>query len=372
MVVIGTRPEAIKMAPVVRELQQRTGLKPVVVATSQHKEMLHQALAAFDITPDLDLDVMKPGQDLEHITCTVLERLAPLVREIRPDAMLVHGDTTTAMAASLVGYYNGVMVGHVEAGLRSFDKQAPYPEEVNRRIVGVVADWHFAPTSAAAGNLAAEGVTAASVAITGNTIVDAVQQVSRKLLDDRRIEAELSAAGMRHWDKRIILVTGHRRENLDGGIERMCTALARITDELEDVVVVYPVHLNPRVKDAVNKTLSGRDRVLLMSPLGYEPFVYLMAKATLIVTDSGGIQEEAAALSKPVLITRTVTERPEVVEAGIGILVGTEPEAIYSNAVAILADREKYDAMSSAVNPFGDGFAAARICDFLQRALCAR
>ena len=355
--VFGTRPEAIKMAPVVRALAAAGHIDARVCVTAQHREMLDQVLGLFAIVPDYDLNVMRPGQDLTDITAAVLAGLRPVLAEFRPHLLLVHGDTTTTLAASLAAYYARVAVGHVEAGLRTGNIYAPWPEEINRRVAGVLTALHFAPTERSRANLLAENVPESTITVTGNTVIDALHAVVAML--------EASPAcpiGAFDLDpaKRLILVTGHRRESFGDGFARICTALSRIADR-EDVEIVYPVHLNPNVRGPVEARLSGRGNIHLIAPQDYLPFVWLMNRASLILTDSGGVQEEAPSLGKPVLVMRDTTERPEAVEAGTVKLVGTDVDAIVSEATRLLDDRAAYEAMSFAHNPYGDGKASQRI-----------
>lgn len=371
LAVFGTRPEAIKMAPVVARLSARPDRFDVrVCVTAQHREMLDSVLDLFRIRPDHDLDLMTPGQDLYGITSGVLEGMKGVLAAESPGIVLVHGDTTTTMAASLAAYYARVPVGHVEAGLRTGDKYAPFPEEINRRVTGVVADLHFAPTETARANLLREGVPDAAIAVTGNTVVDALLEVAGRIDGDAGLRARL-AAGFPFLDpaRPLILVTGHRRENFGEGFESICRALADLAARYPDAQIVYPVHLNPNVQEPVNRILggSGRGNIHLVPPADYLPFVYLMTRSRLIVTDSGGVQEEAPSLGKPVLVMREATERPEAVAAGTVRLVGTDRGTIVREASRLLDDPEAYRAMSQAHNPYGDGLAADRIADRLER-----
>lgn len=369
MVVFGTRPEAIKMAPLVKALQAAPGLDTVVCVTAQHRQMLDQVLRLFEITPEHDLDVMKPGQDLYDITSNILLGLRPVLAAERPDWVLVHGDTTTTLATTLAAYYARIPVAHIEAGLRTGDKYAPFPEEINRKITGAVADLHFAPTSASQANLLAEGVPAASIHVTGNTVIDALLAVVDKLNNSAELQSEL-ADRFRFLDaaKKLILVTGHRRENFGEGFQNICHALADVAERHADVEILYPVHLNPNVRQPVNDILAARglSNVHLIEPVDYLPFVYLMNHSHLIITDSGGVQEEAPSLGKPVLVMRDTTERPEAVAAGTVKLVGTSREAIVHECERLLTDTEAYQAMSRAHNPYGDGQAVGRIVNTLQ------
>ena len=360
--VFGTRPEAIKMAPVVNALKATSGIESSVCVTAQHREMLDQVLALFDITPNYDLDLMKPGQSLHDITSAVLLGLKPVMEDYRPDLVLVHGDTTTTLASSLASYYAQVAVGHVEAGLRTGDIYSPWPEEVNRKLTGAITRLHFAPTEKAESNLLAEKVSKDHVIVTGNTVIDALQEVAAKLDADNALADKLAGQLQLPSDKRIVLVTGHRRESFGGGFERICEALAKIADR-PDTHIVYPVHLNPNVKEPVERLLSEYTNITLMPPQDYLPFVYLMKHADVILTDSGGVQEEAPSLGKPVLVMRDTTERPEAVEAGTVRLVGTDVNQITSEVSRLLDDQTAYQSMSIAHNPYGDGKAAGRITE---------
>lgn len=366
LTVFGTRPEAIKMAPVVRALARAGDISQAVCVTAQHREMLDQVLDLFSITPDHDLDIMKAGQDLTDITARVLQGLRDVIAIEKPDLVLVHGDTTTTLAASLAAYYAQVPVGHVEAGLRTGNIYSPWPEEINRKVAGAMATLHFAPTERSRANLERENVAADSIFVTGNTVIDALLDVVEALDRDadrtqdlKRRFAALDAG------KKLILVTGHRRESFGGGFERICAALAEISDR-DDVEICYPVHLNPNVREPVERLLAGRDNVHLIEPLDYLPFVYLMNRADILLTDSGGVQEEAPSLGKPVLVMRETTERPEAVEAGTVRLVGTRSEEIVGQVERLLDDRDAYEAMAFAHNPYGDGKAAGRIVDIIR------
>lgn len=365
MSIFGTRPEAIKMAPVIKELERHPeSFRSVVCVTAQHREMLDQVLDLFDIVPHHDLGIMKPGQDLYDITSNVLLGLRTVLAEQQPDLVLVHGDTTTTMAATIAAYYQRIRVGHVEAGLRTHNKYAPFPEEINRRVTGTVADIHFAPTIAARDNLLREGVPAENIVVTGNTVVDALLAVAARLENDVELDGRF-AEQFPFLDpaKKLILVTGHRRENFGAGFENICRALAAIAQGRNDVQILYPIHLNPNVQEPVRRILGGEgmDNIHLIDPVDYLPFVYLMRRSYLIVTDSGGVQEEAPSLGKPVLVMRETTERPEAVEAGTVKLVGTDRERIVSETLLLLDNVEAYRAMSMAHNPYGDGKAAERI-----------
>jgi UDP-N-acetylglucosamine 2-epimerase (non-hydrolysing) len=367
MLVFGTRPEAIKMAPLVKGLQARADeLDTVVCVTAQHREMLDQALTLFEIVPDHDLNIMKPGQDLFDITGHILNGLKPVLVQEKPDLVLVHGDTTTTLAASLAAYYSGILVGHVEAGLRTGNKLAPYPEEMNRRLTGAIADVHYAPTGVAQANLLREGGAATAIHVTGNTVIDALLAVVHKLRNDAQAQKNLQERfAFLDPTRRLILVTGHRRENFGQGFQNICQALADIASEHGDVEILYPVHLNPNVRQPVSEILAARKlyNVHLIEPVDYLPFVYLMDRAHLIITDSGGVQEEAPSLGKPVLVMRETTERPEAVDAGTVRLVGTSREKIVGEARRLLTDEAEYAKMSRAHNPYGDGKAVQRIVE---------
>lgn len=364
MLVFGTRPEAIKMAPLVRELQKTEGIRPVVCVTAQHREMLDQVLDLFGLTPDYDLDIMKPDQTIGMITTNVLTGMDEVLEKEKPDMVLVHGDTTTTFAAALACFYRRISVGHVEAGLRTRDKYSPYPEEMNRVLTGHLADLHFAPTETNRDNLMREGIPADRIFITGNTVIDALLEVAGKPYDFQ----EEPLRSIDFENRRIVTVTCHRRENLGENMENIFGAIRRIVQEFDDVEVVYPMHMNPRVREIAGRILRGADRVHLIEPLQYQPFVNLMARSYLIITDSGGMQEEAPALGKPVLVVRKETERPEAVAAGTVRLAGVEEETVYRLTRELLADKESYDRMAFAVNPYGDGQACRRIAGRLKKA----
>jgi UDP-N-acetylglucosamine 2-epimerase (non-hydrolysing) len=370
LIVFGTRPEAIKMAPVVKGFQAAADrFETVVCVTAQHREMLDQVLRLFEIAPQYDLNVMKPNQDLYDVTCSVLTGLRPVLAQERPDLVLVHGDTSTTLATSLAAYYARAAIGHVEAGLRTGNKYAPFPEEINRRVTGAVADLHFAPTETSRANLLREGVHDASVTVTGNTVIDALLAVVRKLESDAALAAEMQQRfAFLDSTRRLILVTGHRRENFGEGFENICNALADIAAGTPDAEILYPVHLNPNVRRPVHEILAARglSNVHLIEPVDYLPFVYLMNRAHLIITDSGGVQEEAPSLGKPVLVMRDITERPEAVTAGTVLLVGTSRSAIVEQATRLLHDPVAYARMSKAHNPYGDGMAVGRIIQAVQ------
>ncbi|WP_225008245.1 MULTISPECIES: non-hydrolyzing UDP-N-acetylglucosamine 2-epimerase [Novosphingobium] len=358
--VFGTRPEAIKMAPVVKALAACADIDARVCVTAQHREMLDQVLGLFEIRPDYDLNLMRSGQDLTDITAGVLAGLRPVLAEFAPDLVLVHGDTTTTLGASLAAYYQRIPVGHVEAGLRTGNILSPWPEEINRKIAGAVARLHFAPTERSRANLLAENVAEAAIHVTGNTVIDALQDVVRRIGQDAALEADLASRFALDPARRLVLVTGHRRESFGDGFEQICAGLARLAMR-DDIQIVYPVHLNPNVRGPVERTLGGLRNVRLIAPQDYLPFVYLMNRASVILTDSGGVQEEAPSLGKPVLVMRDTTERPEAVEAGTVRLVGTNADLIVSSVAQLLDERAAYEAMSFAHNPYGDGAASARI-----------
>ncbi|MFD2587061.1 non-hydrolyzing UDP-N-acetylglucosamine 2-epimerase [Croceitalea marina] len=364
LIIFGTRPEAIKMAPLVKEFKKSNAFETKVCVTAQHREMLDQVLDFFEITPDFDLDLMKPGQNLYGLTAAIITELQTVLESFKPDFVYVHGDTTTTMAASIAGFYAGAKVCHVEAGLRTFNKYAPFPEEINRSITGRIADYHFAPTTTSQENLLRENITKASILITGNTVIDALLESSSKVknLEDKEIE-ELKQT--LDFDKKIVLVTGHRRENHGQGFINICNALKEIVASNPEVQIVYPVHLNPKVLKPVHEILGNLSNVKLIKPLAYPAFVWLMNKAELIITDSGGVQEEAPSLGKPVLVMRDTTERPEAVDAGTVILVGTDTHKIVSEANSLLNDVERYKSMSKLHNPYGDGKACKKIVEFI-------
>jgi len=360
LMVFGTRPEAIKMAPVYEALKNAPNLDVRVAVTAQHRQMLDQVLRLFGIVPDYDLDVMRPGQGLTEITAAVLAGLKPILEEFSPDLMLVHGDTSTTLSASLAAYYQQIAVGHVEAGLRSGNIYSPWPEEINRKVTGTIAQLHFAPTEKAASNLIAEGVSAGTIFTTGNTVIDALLNIVAKLDADPELSAVMDAEFGFDASKRIILVTGHRRESFGGGFERICDALATLAKR-DDVQIIYPVHLNPKVKGLVETRLGALEHVSLIAPQDYLPFVHLMRRAEIILTDSGGVQEEAPSLGKPVLVMRDTTERPEAVDTGTVKLVGTNTDLIIREANSLLDDGVEFERMARSHNPYGDGMASQRI-----------
>lgn len=380
-VVVGTRPEAIKMAPVHFALGRRADIEPVLVSSGQHREMLQQGLATFGLRPDIDLRVMRSGQTLADVTQRILVKMTDVLRKLRPAAVLVQGDTTTVLATALAAFYEKIPVGHVEAGLRTHRLDAPWPEEMNRRLTDPISRWCFAPTELSRANLLAEGMPAGQVHVTGNTVIDALLWIRVKMRA-QRAEAAVARAlrcGMapaiagrifgEGADLRMILVTGHRRESFGRGFEDICEALARIVRRYPDCCVVYPMHMNPRVRDTVVARLSANPRVALIEPLRYEDFVTFMDKATLILSDSGGVQEEAPSLGKPVLVLRDTTERPEGVLAGTSRLVGTDPGRILRETARLLDDPREYARRSALANPFGDGRASERIAGIVARGL---
>ncbi len=366
MVVFGTRPEAVKMSPVIKALQRHAEqVDTTVCITAQHREMLDQVLNVFEITPDIDLDLMKPDQSLAGLTARIFSDLDPIIKEKKPDWLLIQGDTTTVMAAAILGFYNQIKVGHVEAGLRTHDKWQPFPEEINRRLAGVVADLHFAPTENNRQNLLQEGIPDQMIHITGNPAIDALHYIIRKPLPSKTAQI-LDQAGLIDSKRRLILVTAHRRENFGEPIRDICRALKRLANRYQDqVTLVYPVHLNPNIQEPVYEMLSDVDNIILLDPLDYLPLVHLMNHASLILTDSGGIQEEAPSLGIPTLVLRERTERQEGVEAGTLKLVGTNPETILEAASRLLDDPAAHEAMSEAANPYGDGHAAEQIVSIL-------
>ena len=364
LIVFGTRPEAIKMAPLVKVFQKYSDLfNTKVCVTAQHREMLDQVLDFFDIIPDFDLDLMKPGQNLYALTSDIITSMKPILEDFKPDYVFVHGDTTTSMAGSIASFYSGAKVCHVEAGLRTHNKLSPFPEEINRQIVGRICDYHFAPTSTSKSNLLKENIKEDTILVTGNTVIDAllysVERVNKepsKLIKD--IEVILG-------DKEMILVTGHRRENHGEGFISICEALKTIALDNTNRLIVYPVHLNPKVQEPVKRILTEVDNILLIDPLAYQDFIWMMNRSKIIITDSGGVQEEAPSLGKPVLVMRDITERPEAVDVGTVILVGTDKDLIVREALDLLNNENRFKMMSTLHNPYGDGKASFRIIDFI-------
>lgn len=362
LTVFGTRPEAIKMAPLVHALANDERFDAKVCVTAQHREMLDQVLELFEITPDYDLNLMKAGQTLNDVTAGILLKLKPVLEEFKPDVVLVHGDTATTFAASLAAYYEQIAVGHVEAGLRTGNIYSPWPEEANRRLTGTLAKYHFAPTETSKDNLLKENFSADDIYVTGNTVIDALLMIKDKIENDADLNATLASLfPFIDDDKKLILVTGHRRESFGGGFERICEALAITAKKHPETQIIYPMHLNPNVREPVNRILTGIDNIFLIEPQQYLPFIYLMSRSHIILTDSGGIQEEAPSLGKPVLVMRDTTERPEAVAAGTVKLVGTDINVITSSLDELLTNDDIYHAMSKAHNPYGDGQACERI-----------
>lgn len=365
LLVFGTRPEAIKMAPLVKAFKDDKTFETKVCVTGQHREMLDQVLDFFDIEPDYDLNLMRPNQNLYTLTSDIIIGLKEVLEDFKPEFVFVHGDTTTTLASSIASFYSGAKVCHVEAGLRTFNKRSPFPEEINRKITGVIADYHFAPTQKSKDNLLAEGVNEETIIVTGNTVIDALLQSSKKVENINNLEIEFLKSIIIK-NKKIILVTGHRRENHGQGFINICEALKDIAINNSDVQIIYPVHLNPNVKEPVYKILSNIDNIKLINPLAYPAFVWLMNQSYLIITDSGGVQEEAPSLGKPVLVMRDTTERPEAVDAGTVILVGTDKEKIIMECEKLLNDQALYNTMSELHNPYGDGNACEKIVEFLK------
>lgn len=378
MLVFGTRPEAIKMAPLVKEFQKYPEkFETIVCVTGQHREMLDQVLHIFEIVPDYDLNIMKQGQDLYDVTARVLMGMRDVLKEAQPDVVLVHGDTTTSMAAALAAFYQQIPVGHVEAGLRTHNIYSPWPEEMNRQITGRIATYHFAPTPLSKQNLLAEGVKEEHIYVTGNTVIDALYMIVDKIKKNKELDTELEGLLKRAGydvnrlagEKKLVLITGHRRENFGVGFIHMCTAIKDLTQKYPDVDFVYPMHLNPNVRKPIHEVfgedLSNLGNMFFIEPLEYLSFVYLMEKSTIVLTDSGGIQEEAPGLGKPVLVMRDTTERPEALEAGTVKLVGTNYDKIVNEVSALLDNQAYYEKMSKAINPYGDGKACKRICNVL-------
>ena len=375
LVVFGTRPEAIKMAPLVKKLEKQTGtFETKICITAQHREMLDQVLSIFDIQPDFDLNIMKSGQDLYDITSRVLLGIRDVLKEFQPDLVLVHGDTTTSTSAALAAFYQQIAVGHVEAGLRTGNIFAPWPEEMNRMLTRCLTQFHFAPTETSRINLLKENVNQENIVVTGNTVIDALYLITSRLESDLKLQNEITGLiknkGYQiNTDRRLILITGHRRENFGEGFINICSAIKDLAIKYPNADLVYPVHLNPNVQKPVHEILEGLDNVYLIEPMEYLPFVLLMEKSFLILTDSGGIQEEAPSLGKPVLVMRDTTERPEAVDAGTVRLVGTNRQKIVEEVISLMDNTEYYDSMSRAHNPYGDGKAVGRIIDFIKEKL---
>ncbi|QKJ22255.1 non-hydrolyzing UDP-N-acetylglucosamine 2-epimerase [Poseidonibacter lekithochrous] len=370
LVVFGTRPEAIKMAPLVKEFEKAKDIELKVCVTAQHREMLDQVLEMFDITPDYDLNIMKPGQDLFDVTANVLLGLKDVLSDFNPDIVLVHGDTTTTSASSLAAFYNKIKVGHVEAGLRTGDLHSPWPEEANRQITGVLANYHFVPTTTSQKNLLKENKEPKNIIVTGNTVIDALFLALNKIENNKELKSTILKNINKQYkineDKKLILVTGHRRENFGQGFINICESLNTLALDNPDIDIVYPVHLNPNVQKPVKELLSNTTNIYLIEPLQYESFIYMMNKSYFIITDSGGVQEEAPSLGKPVLVMRNTTERPEAVESGTVKLVGTNSISIVNEAQKLLDNEVEYERMSKSHNPYGDGKACQRIVEFIK------
>lgn len=370
LLVFGTRPEAIKMAPLVKEFEQDKNIESKVCVTAQHREMLDQVLEIFNICPDYDLNIMKPGQNLFDITSNILVNIKLVLEEFKPDIVLVHGDTTTTLASSLAALYSQIKVGHVEAGLRTGDLYSPWPEEANRQITGVLANYHFAPTRTSEKNLLKENKSKENILVTGNTVIDALFLALKKIEENAELKEKiintLSCEYKINEKRKIILVTGHRRENFGKGFINICESLKVLAQNNPDIDIIYPVHLNPNVQKPVKEILSAMQNIYLIEPLQYESFIYLMSKSYFIITDSGGIQEEAPSLGKPVLVMRDTTERPEAIESGTVKLVGTDFQRIVNEAQVLLDNKEEYERMSKAHNPYGDGKACSRIVEFIK------
>ena len=366
LLVFGTRPEAIKMAPLVKEFNQfpNTFITKVCV-TAQHREMLDQVLDFFNVETDYDLDLMRPGQNLYSLTAIIIESLKPILEEFKPDYVFVHGDTTTTMASSIASFYAGARVCHVEAGLRTNNKLSPFPEEINRQITGRICDYHFAPTDTSKSNLLLENINKDSILVTGNTVIDALLNSVKKV--NEKPSELINELSKKIGEKEVVLVTGHRRENHGEGFERICKALKKIAEDDINRLIIYPVHLNPKVQEPVKKILSDVENIILIDPLAYQDFIWLMNRSIIIITDSGGVQEEAPSLGKPVLVMRDTTERPEAVEAGTVLLVGTNEELIVSEALNLLNNNDNFEKMSKLHNPYGDGLASKRIVEFIKK-----
>lgn len=366
LIIFGTRPEAIKMAPLVHAFKNSLDVFDTkVCVTAQHREMLDQVLDFFGVVPDFDLNLMKPNQNLYTLTADIITDLKVVLEDFKPDYIYVHGDTTTTMAASIAGFYSGAKVCHVEAGLRTHHKRSPFPEEINRQVTGRIADYHFAPTEESKQNLLAENIQDKDIEITGNTVIDALLFSSERVDQLQNDEIDYLKSIVDH-NRKLILVTGHRRENHGQGFINICEALKEIANANPDVQIIYPVHLNPNVKGPVYEILSNVDNIKLINPLAYPAFVWLMTQSYMIITDSGGVQEEAPSLGKPVLVMRDTTERPEAVKAGTVILVGTDKNRIIAEAQSLLSDVERYQNMSALHNPYGDGYACERIVNFIK------
>jgi UDP-N-acetylglucosamine 2-epimerase (non-hydrolysing) len=367
LLIFGTRPEAIKMAPLVKEFQKNTSsFETKVCVTAQHREMLDQVLEFFEIKPDYDLDLMKPGQNLYFLTASIIESLKPVLEDFNPDFVFVHGDTTTTMAGSIASFYSGAKVCHIEAGLRTHNKLSPFPEEINRQVAGRICDYHFAPTETSKNNLLKENIPEDSILVTGNTVIDALLESVTRVENLSNQTTETVKRILNH-DHEVILVTGHRRENHGDGFENICNALLEISIKRPNCIIIYPVHLNPKVQEPVNRILKNQKNIILINPLSYPDFVWLMNRSKIIITDSGGVQEEAPSLGKPVLVMRDTTERPEAVDAGTVVLVGTNKKAIVEKSLELLNNADLYRKMSELHNPYGDGKACRRIVKFINQ-----
>ena len=365
LLIFGTRPEAIKMAPLVNEFQQYPDVFDTrVCVTAQHREMLDQVLDFFEIKPDYDLDLMMPGQNLYALTATIINSLKHILEEFTPNYVFVHGDTTTTMAGSVASFYSGAKVCHVEAGLRTNNKLSPFPEEINRQITARICDYHFAPTETSKKNLIKENISESSILVTGNTVIDALIKSVEKV--NEKPSQLIKNLSQEIGNQEVVLITGHRRENHGGGFERICRALKRIAEDNKDRLIIYPVHLNPKVQEPVKRILTGISNIILINPLAYQDFIWLMNRSKIIITDSGGVQEEAPSLGKPVLVMRDTTERPEAVEVGTVLLVGTNEDLIVSKALDLLNNETKFNKMSKLHNPYGDGLASKRIVKFIK------
>ncbi|MDM9632795.1 non-hydrolyzing UDP-N-acetylglucosamine 2-epimerase [Robiginitalea aurantiaca] len=364
LIIFGTRPEAIKMAPLVKTFKGNERFQTKVCVTAQHREMLDQVLEFFEITPDYDLDLMKPNQNLYTLTADIITGLKDVLESFKPDYVYVHGDTSTTMGASIAAFYSGAKVCHVEAGLRTHNKLAPFPEEMNRTVTGHIADYHFAPTQTSFSNLLREGIKEENILITGNTVIDALHESVKRVSSSDDIEIQKLRKFI-NPEKKLILVTGHRRENHGQGFINICNALKDLAEDRGDIQIVYPVHLNPKVQEPVNRILSNLSNIHLIDPLTYPAFVWLMNQSYLVITDSGGVQEEAPSLGKPVLVMRDTTERPEAVDAGTVVLVGTDKTKIFNETLSLLNDNARYMHMSRLSNPYGDGKASGRIVDYI-------
>jgi len=367
LIIFGTRPEAIKMAPLVKCFQHEETFETKVCVTAQHREMLDQVMEFFNISPDFDLDLMKPNQNLHSLTAEIITQLKGVLEEFQPDYVYVHGDTTTTMAASIAAFYSGAKVCHIEAGLRTFNKQSPFPEEINRQLTGRIADFHFAPTETSKKNLLKENIPEQNILVTGNTVIDALLSSVKKVNEaPTPIVKELK---QKLEEKEVILITGHRRENHGAGFEQICEALKTIAKQHPEILLIYPVHLNPKVQEPVNRILKDIENIFLIDPLAYQDFIWLMNRAKLIITDSGGVQEEAPSLGKPVLVMRETTERPEAVEAETVILVGASSEKIIAETSRLLKNSHAFERMRKRHNPYGDGNACKRILGFMKEKL---